>query len=387
MIEILLWGGIALIVYTFFGYPVLIRLWSTMRPWPVKPGGDRPRVAIIVVMHNEAARAKAKIETCLAQDYPADRMRVVVACDGSTDSTHDVVRAYGGRGVTLLPFAERRGKAACLNDAVAACDEDILVFTDARQMLNREAVSCLVETLADPAVGAVSGELVFEVEGASSFGQGVDAYWRYEKFIRRSEAAVHSVPGVTGALYAVRRSAYRPISARTILDDVAIPMQVVMQGLRVVFDGRAQAVDKPSTDAQQERVRKVRTLAGNFQLVSMYPSLMLPWRNPIFVQFVSHKLLRLLAPWAMLAVLLGNVALAPGSSFYGALLVLQLAIYSLPVLGWCVPRANAWRPVRLAHAFFTLNWFAVLGLFEFLRNRNPQLWHVKPAAAPDRSRS
>jgi cellulose synthase/poly-beta-1,6-N-acetylglucosamine synthase-like glycosyltransferase len=374
MAHTVFWLGLALLFYTFAGYPLAIHLWSRWRPRSVASAAHLPTVAIVVVMYNEATRVRAKIETCRAQDYPAERLRIVVASDGSTDSTNDIVREFGDRGVSLLAFAQRRGKAACLNDAVASCSEDIIVFTDARQRLNPEAVRTLAENFADPQVGCVSGELHFVKDGISGFGEGVDAYWRYEKFIRRREAMVHSVPGATGALYALRRSAFRPISPRTILDDVVIPMQAVMQGLRVVFDARAVAFDSPSTDASKERVRKVRTLAGNFQLLAMYPQWLLPWRNPIFVQFVSHKLLRLLAPWAMIAVAVASAVLARDSIFFALAFGVQVLSYGLPLLGQMVPTIGRLKLARLMNAFVSLNWFAALGLVEFIMNRDAHLW-------------
>jgi cellulose synthase/poly-beta-1,6-N-acetylglucosamine synthase-like glycosyltransferase len=370
------------LAYTYVGYPVLIALWSRLRPRPVRRQPWQPRVAIIVVGHNEEARIEAKIRTCLAQDYPADRLRVLIASDGSTDRTHALVEACGDARVRLLAFAQRRGKAACLNDAVAACDEEVLVFTDARQALNPEAVRCLVENLADPAVGAASGELVFVQDDMTPYGEGVDAYWRYEKFIRQREALVHSAPGVTGALYALRRSCFRPISPRTILDDVAIPMQAVRAGHRVVFDSRALAYDKPSKSAAQEKVRKVRTLAGNYQLMGMMPWVLVPGLNPIFLQFVSHKLLRLLAPFAMAALLLANLSLARGSAFYAALLVAQGLGYALALGGLLLPAVARWRLARIAAAFLSLNWYAVLGLLQFLSHREGHLWQSH-AKAPD----
>ncbi len=379
----LFWVCITLLIYTYLGYPALVGLWARLAPRPVAISSDhQPRVALIVVARNEVARIQAKIETCLAQDYPPDRLRVLIVSDGSTDGMDELVRAQGSPRVGLLTFPITRGKAACLNDAIASCEEDTLVLTDARQRLNPEAVRQLVANLADPHVGAVSGELVFVAEDANAFASGVSAYWRYEKFIRRSQAAIHSVPGVTGALYALRKSCFRPIAPNTILDDVAIPMQVAMQGKRVVFESGALAFDSPSTQAQQERRRKVRTLAGNFQLLVLYPQLLLPWRNPIFLQFVSHKLLRLLAPWAMLLALLSNAFLALHFAQYAALLVMQLMFYALPLLGALVPVCRNWGLVKLATTFISLNGYAMLGLFEFLSNRNAHLWRA--TSAPER---
>lgn len=375
MTELLFWGSVALLIYAYAGYPLLVRALASMRPRTVARAPHEPRVAVIVVAHNEAGRLAAKLETLLGQDYPSTRLRIVLASDGSTDDTVAIARAAGPR-VHVLAFPDRRGKAACLNDAVAACDEDILVMNDARQMLSPDAVRHLVENLADPDVVAVSGELVFGQSGQADFGQGVDAYWRYEKAIRRAEALVHSVPGVTGALYAIRRSAFRPIPADTILDDVEIPMVAMAAGGRVVFDQRAIAYDLPSRSAAQERVRKTRTLAGNFQLLARHPSWMLPSGHPLWWQFLSHKVLRLLGPWAMLVALLSNLALAAQPGPYAILLVLQAIFYLAALIGLTVPAALRVRVVRLCAAFVSLNWFAVLGLIEFLSNRRAHLWRT-----------
>jgi poly-beta-1,6-N-acetyl-D-glucosamine synthase len=369
-----------ILFYTYVGYPLCVALWAKLGARPVKRGAMTPTVALVVVVHNEEHRIRQKIETCLAQDYPAHLLRIVVASDGSTDGTHALVCTYANRNVKSMPFPERRGKAACLNDAVAACTEDILVLTDARQMLNACAVRLLVENLADPSVGAVSGELMLVREDLTPFGEGVDAYWRYEKFIRQREALVHSAPGVTGALYAIRRVCFSPISPKTILDDVAIPMQAVRAGYRVVFDTRAHAYDQASKSPAQERVRKVRTLAGNYQLMTMMPWLLVPWKNPIFVQFLSHKVLRLVAPFAMLTLFLSNLVLAWNSVFFALCLIVQCAAYALPLLGQLVPAVGDMRLTKLARAFVLLNGYAVMGLWQFLAGREGHLWQSHAAA-------
>lgn len=385
MACLLFWASLFVLAYTYAGYPLCVAAWARWRPNPVRRGAIEPSVAVIVVVYNEEARILKKIETCLAQNYPRQRLRIVIASDGSSDGTNALVEAFASNHrVTLLPFSSRRGKAACLNDAVAACDEDVLVMTDARQMLNVDAVRCLVENLADPDVGAVSGELMLVRDDMTPFGEGVDAYWRYEKFIRQREGLVHSVPGVTGALYAIRRACFMPISKRTILDDVAIPMQAVRAGYRVVFDTRAHAYDQASKSPAQEQVRKVRTLAGNYQLIALMPWLLVPGVNPIFVQFVSHKVLRLVAPFAMVALLLANLVLAGDGFGYALFFAVQLLGYGLPLAGRAVPALAAMRLTRLATAFVLLNGYAVLGLVQFLSNRDGHLWQSHtPATGVD----
>ena len=386
MIEFVLVAALALLAYTYAGYPALVWMLACCSRRRARGAAYEPHVTVIVVVYNEGARIGRKLDTCIGCDYPAEKLRVLVASDGSDDDTHEIVATYAARAVALLAFPARRGKAACLNDAIAASDGEVVVLTDARQRLDASAIRHLVESLADPAVGAASGELVFEADGMTPFGEGVDAYWRYEKFIRRQESRVHSVVGVTGALYALRRECFRDIPVDTILDDVVIPMNVVMAGKRVVFEGRALAFDVPSRDHQQEKLRKVRTIAGNFQLMAAHPAFFVPFRNPIFVQLVSHKVLRLVSPYCLVLLLLANALLASGGLFYQCLLAAQLLAYALPVIGVLRPSSRRWKVVKVATAFVMLNWFAVLGALEFARNRNAHLWNSRQRAAAGDSR-
>jgi poly-beta-1,6-N-acetyl-D-glucosamine synthase len=389
LVVVIFLGSLVALTYTFAGYPLLLMLWARVSPRPIRRAPFAPRVAIVVVVHNGESLIEQKITSCLQQDYRVEHLRVLIASDGSDDRTNEIVASFTHDRVDLLPFATRRGKAACLNDAIATCDEDILILTDARQALHPQALRRLIENFADRDIGAASGRLEFERDGITDFGEGIDAYWRYEKFLRRTESRIHSSVGVTGAIYALRRSCFRPIPAETILDDVLIPMNVVAQGHRVIFEDEAIAYDRPSRDAAQERVRKVRTLAGNFQLLASYPWLIVPWRNPIVVQFFSHKVMRLMAPLAMLVALTSNVALvaiADGGVLWRLTLGAQLATYVLAITGLYSSTANRIRFVKLASAFLSLNWFVVLGFMEFLSNRNAHLWqnHQQPA---DQSRS
>ena len=375
MIETVFWGALIILLYAYLGYPLLIGALAWFFPRQVRRGPYEPRVAVVIVAYNEAARIGRKLDTCIGLNYPGDKLRIIVASDGSDDGTNEIVSAHADSRVTLLAFPQRRGKAACLNDAIAATEEDIVVLTDARQRFDAQAIRHLAEDFADPEVGAVSGELVFETDGVTEFGEGVDAYWRYEKFIRKQESRWHSVVGVTGALYALRRECFRRIPEDTILDDVVIPMDVVMAGSRVVFEGRAKVYDLPSHDHRQERLRKVRTLAGNFQLIAAQSRLFNPLCNPIFLQLVSHKILRLLGPYLMATLLITNLILFDQAAVFQYFLAVQLFGYALAVGGVVWPYFNKWRAVKLASTFLLLNWFAVLGLSEYLRNRNAHLWN------------
>lgn len=375
-IEPLLWLALALVAYTYAGYPLLLLM---CRQRPVRAAGTpvevpRPPVTLIMAARDEVERIDHKLDSIFASRYPAEALRVIVVSDGSTDGTAERVKARGDARVLLLESPVQRGKAACLNQAVAAADTDILIMLDVRQTLDPGAVGHLVAALRDPALGAVSGELVFRDDSPTGFSRSVDLYWRYEKWIRLMESGWRSVIGVTGAIYALRRSAWQPLPPGVVLDDVLVPMRCVMAGWRVGFEPAAIAFDVPSRSAAQERRRKVRTLAGNWQLLALEPRLLAPWRNPVALEFWSHKVLRLLAPWLLAIVLACSAVLAAGSALYFSLWLAQLAFYGLAGLGLLVRPLQALTAVRVPLAFVQLNGFAVLGLFEFLRNRNAHLW-------------
>lgn len=368
------------IAFTYAGYPLLLALWARMSPKAVLRLRHHPGLTVVIVAHDEEVGIGAKIDQCLDQDYPVDRLRVLAVSDGSMDATAAVIESMAERDprVGVMVFPVRRGKAACLNDALANCVDEIVVFCDVRQQIDRDAIRFLVEPLSDEDVGAVSGELAFRTDSTSGFAAGVDAYWRYEKYIRRQEAVIDSVVGVTGAFYAMRRSLWQPIPPTTILDDVLVPMNVVLQGKRVLFETRAIAWDRPSESSQQERPRKVRTLAGNFQLLALRPELLSPRRNPIFVQFFCHKVLRLLVPLFMTSALLCNALLATRSLHWAIVLLAQIALYGLAAAGPRHPRLALLKPVRLLSTFLWMNAFVVLGFFDFLNNKDAHLWRKPP---------
>jgi cellulose synthase/poly-beta-1,6-N-acetylglucosamine synthase-like glycosyltransferase len=376
--------SLAALAYTFAGYPLLLLAWARLRARPVRKAAFEPEVAIVIVAHNGAEYVGRKIASCLAQDYPMDRMRVLLVSDGSNDATCALVEAVAHPRVSLLALTPRRGKAACVNDALAACPEEVVVMTDVRQPLERDAVRRLLENFADPDVGAASGTILHGAPGASGYGEGLDTYWRYEQFLRETESRVHSMVGVTGALYAMRRECFRGVPQATVLDDVYIPMSIVLQGRRVVLERRALAYDEPLASPARERARKVRTLAGNFQLLALMPQLLSP-RNPVLLQFLSHKVMRLVGPVALAGALVANIALAGEGLAYALLLAAQLACYGCAIAGMVIPAARRVGLVKLSMTFVALNGYVVLGFIEFLTNRNLHLWSA-PAQGDSRAR-
>jgi cellulose synthase/poly-beta-1,6-N-acetylglucosamine synthase-like glycosyltransferase len=277
----------------------------------------------------------------------------------------------------LLRLQPARGKAAALNEAVRVARGEVLLLTDARQPLAADAARRLVACLADPTVGAAGGELHLRTPLAPSPSAGVAVYWSLEKRLRRAESRLDSTVGVTGALYAVRRELFRPLDERTVLDDVAVPMEVVMAGRRVVFEPGAAAWDTLPADPGREFRRKVRTLAGNYQLVRLRPALLDPRRNRLVWQLVSHKLGRLAVPWCLVAILASSAVLATRGTFGRAALGLQLALYVAGLAGAALPRGR-WglvaRALSLPGAFLLLNAAAAAALIEFLRGGPARAW-------------
>jgi cellulose synthase/poly-beta-1,6-N-acetylglucosamine synthase-like glycosyltransferase len=320
-------------------------------------------VSIVIAARNEARRLPARVGNLLALPYTGER-EIIVVSDGSTDGTAVALAPWRNR-VRLIQLPPS-GKAAALNAGVAAAVHDIVVFADARQVFEPAALAKLVAPFADPKVGGVTGELMLIVGDGPGIGEGLGLYWRYEKWIRRNESAIHSTLGATGAIYALRRSLWQPLPPATLVDDVLAPMRAVLAGSRVVFEPEARAYDRVTTDAATEWRRKVRTLAGNYQIIAQEPRLLVPGLNPVWWQYVSHKVGRLVVPYALVVLLVTSVALAGEAPIYAGSLAGFLVVAALALSGWLKIRARA---ARIAFTFVMLNSAAVAGLVALARRR------------------
>jgi cellulose synthase/poly-beta-1,6-N-acetylglucosamine synthase-like glycosyltransferase len=365
----LFWGSAFLVAYTYLGYMGWLWLQSLIWPWPVLRSRQEPYVSVVMVVRNEERWLERKMQNLLQLDYPQELYQVVVVSDGSTDSTESILRRYASDPrVRVLMNQLSRGKASGLNDAIALAAGDVVVFTDARQQIEHGAIRALMENFADPHVGCVSGALMLGDPGLGEAGQGMGMYWRIEKEIRELESESGSVVGATGALYAVRRELLVPVPEGTILDDVYIPMQVVRQQKRVVFEPLAKAWDIPDLGSGMEFARKVRTLSGNYQLVQLAPWI-LSRRNPLLWRFLSHKLLRLTVPFALTGMLAASLWLS--GPLYRVALVLQLCFYALALLAFArLPKLGLiGRVADAAGTFVLLNTAAVVAFANFVAGR------------------
>jgi cellulose synthase/poly-beta-1,6-N-acetylglucosamine synthase-like glycosyltransferase len=334
--ETVFWLSALLVGYVYVGYPVLIALLARFGRGPRKAyflPGTWPSISVIVAARNEAQRLPGRIRNLLDTAYPGER-EIIVVSDGSTDGTADALAPFAGQ-VRLIELAPG-GKPQALNAGVAAARGDILVFADARQRFAKDALQELLANFNDEAVGGATGELVLDCEAGatdSTVGDGVGLYWKYEKWQRRNESQLGSTLGGTGAIYALRRRLWQPLPPETLLDDVLAPMRAVLAGYRMVFDERAIAFDRAAPDAATETRRKTRTLAGNYQILAIEPRLLLPFVNPVWLQYGSHKVGRILVPWALVSLFVSSLALAGANVVYTSALVLQLGFYGLAAVG------------------------------------------------------
>jgi len=368
MLEFLFWFSLFLVAYANIGYPMF--LWICRRLWrrEVKAGGfgaEWPLVSVVMIAHNEEKRIATKLRNLLQGDYPGE-IEIIVVCDGCEDGTAEVCRSFAGEGIHTIESA-RCGKAGGLNQGVASAKGGILVFADVRQEFDPSAIRRLVMPFADPNVAGVSGSLEIK-ESAHGPGKGIDLYWKLEKFIRLAESGIDSCIGCTGAIYALRAECYRPLPADTLLDDVVVPMLAQLGGGRILFEPEARAYDPQELTTGNERRRKTRTLAGNYQMLFRYPEWLLPFRNRLWWQLLSHKYLRLAVPFLMLACLSANALLAVSNQFYLLLLVLQAAVYLCALLGMG-PVLRRFRIFSIPGGFLYLQYLCVLGLLRYLRMR------------------
>lgn len=354
---------------TYVGYPLLIG--GLAHLWPRRPRVDRfhqPRVTVCVPAFNVDAYLAEKLDNLLNQDYPQELLDILVYSDGSTDATLRICRDFAAANprIKCIESAERRGKPEGVNRMAEEARGEVLVLTDSRQPTSANAVRELVSHLADPDVGCATGNLVLVGQAGSGF------YWRYENWIRRQEGAFRGIPGMTGPLAAVRRIDFHKLPANIILDDVWLPMILARAGKRTVLAEKAVAYDSAFED-MREFGRKTRTLAGNYQLLANLPWVLVPWSNPLWLEFMLHKVLRLLSPWALIVLLNASIAGAIG---YGSgdvrwwipVLVTQLLFYSA-AMG---PRR--WAVSRLSRTFIVLNAAALVGLARYLRGRQAVTW-------------
>ncbi len=378
--KIIFWVFLFLIVYCYLGYPLLIALVSKLFSRPVRKGDFVPMVSVVISAYNEEDVIARKIDNLLSLDYPPQKMEILVGSDGSTDRTNEIIQNYKDTRVCLLAHGQRRGKMLTVNELVARSRGEIILFNDARQVLEKDALKELVRNFADPRVGCASGELIFSHEQGGGTAKGVNAYWEYEKFIRGCESRIHSMLGATGAIYAIRKELFTPGPADVVLDDMFTPLKIIQKGHRAVFDGTAHAHDQAACSAREEHRRKARTLYGNYQIFFLFPGLFNPLRSPVAIQLFSHKLLRVIVPFLMILLIPINFFVLDEGRAYPVFFSAQLCFYAAAVAGALSRDQKCGIFTAIAkicycpYVFCLLNFSALTGFYRFINAKQEITW-------------
>lgn len=370
-LQIIFWASVGLTVWTYFGYPIALRLWSAIFPRPIKREEILPPVTVIITGYNEERRIKDKLENVLAADYPKDKFEVIVVSDGSTDRTDDIVRTFADRGVKLLRIPERHGKHYGQGRGIRIATSDIVILSDATTFFDPDGPRRIVRSFADPTVGCVSSEDRMKSSASGSSGEG--AYVRYEMMLRTAENMAGGLIGVSGSFYAVRKH----LCAEWIDNmsaDFFMPIIARRHGFRTVVDKEAfgyyEVVDNPKKEFQ----RKVRTIVHGMEVFFRLSNIMNPFHYGLFsIQILHHKLSRWLVPCYLIAACAANIALW-GNPFYDTLLMIQAAFYGLALVGLLIPPARQLFLFKIPFFFAMVNYSILLSWYYYLIGKEFVVW-------------
>ncbi len=367
-LEIVFWASLAALAWTHLGYPLAVAALARLRPRPPRRAAILPAVTLVVPAHNEEDVIERKLENVLALDYPGDRLEIVVASDDSSDATHDIVARFEPRGVRLIR-CERGGKVAAQDRAVRETSGEIVAFGDANVEWDADALRELVAPFADPAVGMACGQvrLVNPVGGTNQEG----VYWRYEMWLRARESLVHSMTGSNGAIYAVRREAYREVDPR-FGHDLSFPYLMVQNGYRAVYEPQARATENMTTDIEDEFRRKVRMFEHAWLMLFRGRMFRLRVGPVYWVELVSHRLLRYWSGPLHVVLLAASALLAGTATVYAVALGVQLA--GLALVGVSILARGRIRPLRILHYYLLVTLATVIALGGYLRRGVPATW-------------
>jgi len=381
MAAVVFWSAVGMLVYVYVGYPALIWLLATLRPRRVRRQPITPKVSFICTVYNEEAVIAEKLRATLGFDYPPEQLEVLIASDGSTDRTDEIVRSFGDR-VRLLRVEGRVGKTATQNEAVRAATGEILVFSDATTIYRPDAVRQIVQNFADPDVGLATGGAAY-IESDGLVHEGRAAYWNYESFVRRHESAFDSVLGAAGCFHAMRKPLYNFLGA-DLISDVAQAVKTVQKGYRAVVDDSAFCYEPAESGTIGEEIRRrarviARGLRGKWIMRDFFNPLRHPW---FCLQVLSHRVLRWAVPFFLIIVFVANAFLL-AAPFYRWVFTAQLVFYGLALLGWALERRGAKvRPLMLPFYFCVVNASPLVAVWSLLRGDLKVTWDTGRATAP-----
>ncbi|RYF78505.1 MAG: glycosyltransferase family 2 protein [Cytophagaceae bacterium] len=396
VLIVLFWVLMALVVYTYLGYGLVLYALVKLRrvlgigQRVMPPIGELAHVTIVVPAYNEIDCLAAKLQNCLAQNYPADRLHLLFVVEGSTDGSAEWLEAQKANvpNLTILSGTRRLGKIEAMNNAMQQVHTPLVIFTDANTTLNLEAVSRLVRKFDGPNVGAVTGEKRIQMELAeAATGSGEGLYWKYESFLKRFDAELHTIVGAAGELFAIRTALYEPVEADTLLDDFMISLRIAARGFRVEYEPEAYALERPSPSIREEQKRKVRIATGGFQSIKrLAPLLNIIRYGWLSFQYVSHRVLRwAVTPFCLPLLFLVNVLIVTQLvlsdvsqltlAFWSLMLVGQLLFYGLAYVGYQnEDKQTRWKPAFVPFYFVFMNICVLLGLVRYWQGGISGIW-------------
>ncbi len=381
MIEIIFWILLVALLYTYFGYSLL--MWIISKVLKKKKKSTQihvfPDVTLVIAAYNEKELIKEKVRNGFEQTYPAGKIRQLWITDGSNDHSHELLKNIPN--VNVLHNNERRGKTAAVNRAMQFVETPITIFTDANTMLNREAIELIVNEFDHPATGCVAGEKRVKVrENDNAVGMGEGSYWKYESWIKKLESETGSTLAAAGELYAIRTSLFEALPENVILDDYVLSSRIATRGYNVKYCPDAYAIENPSANIEEEQKRKIRIAAGAFQTVFQFPEFFNFIKNPFYVfKYLSHKVLRwvVVPPVMILIPLLCGIIYFqnPTSLFYQMFSVILIIFFSLVILGkFLQKRKIRYKFIFIPYYIFTMNMAIIKGFLRYIKGQQDVRW-------------
>ena len=370
------WVSVGVLAYAYAGFPMLLGLAAAVRPRRVQRAPVTPTLTLIIAAYNEEACIGERLANAVRADYPAENLEIIVASDGSSDDTEQIVREFG-HGVRLLALP-RRGKLAALVDAAREACGSILVFSDANSIVAPDALRMLARNFADPTVGGVVAHTAYrDADAGESSGRGEAMYWEYDTWLKQLESLTGSVVSAHGGLYAIRRELFQVPADSAVTDDFIISTSVVVHGRRLVFEPAARAWELPVATAQREFARRIRLMTRGMRGVWLRRSLLNPMRHGVYAAvLLTHKVVRRLLFIPLVAMLVATVYLARQSVPFAVLAAGQAAFYGLAVLGFAMRSTDAGRlrPLYVPFYYCMANAAAAVAFVRFIRGERIVSW-------------
>ncbi|CAN5305611.1 glycosyltransferase family 2 protein [soil metagenome] len=373
--QIIFWISVATLFYVYVGYPLLVWMIGEIFPLEIRKDDFAPFVTILITAYNEEKAIRAKLENTLQIDYPKERLEILVASDGSTDKTDEIVREFADKGVKLFRQEGRMGKTFTQNKAVEQSKGEIILFSDATTNYEKDVLQIILPNFADEKIGCVAGRLVYVDESKSGVGTGARKYWNYETFLKKSESRACSLIGASGCLYAVRKSAYQPMYAEA-CSDFLICTVVFRQGLRSVYEPNAVCTEETNRHTKKEFQMRVRVISQTFTDLWRNREMLNPFRSGFYaVELISHKLLRYAVPFLLLLILLSSAIAAFHSNLFAGFFVLQALFYAMAFVAWMAEKSGKSPGILAIPLYFVLtNLASTIGFYKFLSGERYAQW-------------